>query len=251
MKRTFSAHTKRFLIRSFLLSFFISAIGYSIARLMMYEVPFSFLKDSIMLMKVTCSEWLMVIIIGACWQGLHYFMFSKDKGQPGISFILQRLYKLLFALLFLALFTACNAQPKGIRKDLNTGMVTKYNAIVPAESKIIMNGETLNHNQIPLGEKFVVVNENIKGLVVKNGKVSVGCSLTITDKNGHKMLAQSDLFKSNDVFNADTIKYLRCTVSTGKPMDWDEQYLVNITFWDKYGTGSIKNELPISIIDIP
>ena len=251
MKRTFSAHTKRFLTRSFLLSFFISAIGYSIARLMMYEVPFSFLKDSIMLFKVTCSEWLMVIVIGACWQGLHYFIFNRDKVQPNISFFLQRLYKLFFVVFFLALFISCNAQPKGIRKNLNTGMVTKYNAIVPGESRIIMNGETLNHNQVPLGEKFVVLKENIKGLIVKNGKVSVGCSLVITDKKGNKMLAESDLFKSNDVFDADSIKYLRCTVSTGKPMDWDEQYLVNVTFWDKYGSGTIKNELPILIIDVP
>lgn len=251
MKQKFSTHTKMFLIKSFLVSFFISAIGYSMARLMMYEIPFSFFNDSIMLLKVTGSEWLMVIIIGICWRGLHYFMFNTHKDKPNISFILQRLYKLLCVALFFILLTSCNAQQTGVKKDFNTGMVTRYKSIVPAGSRIIMNGETLNHTQIPLGEKFIVVNENIKGLVVKNGKVSVGCSLMVTDKKGNKMLAETDLFKNNDVFDAEKIKYLQCTVSTGKPMDWDEQYNVDITFWDKYGTGSIRNELPISIIDIP
>ena len=47
-----------------------------------------------------------------------------------------------------------------------------------------MNEEKLGHSQIPLGEKFVVVNSNVQGLVVKDNKISVECSLIIPDLDG-------------------------------------------------------------------
>jgi hypothetical protein len=43
-----------------------------------------------------------------------------------------------------------------------------------------MNNEVLNHTDIPVGESFILANDNIKGTVVENGKVSVGCSLQIS-----------------------------------------------------------------------
>lgn len=109
----------------------------------------------------------------------------------------------------------------------------------------------LNHTDIPLGESFIILNEKVKGFTVKDGKVSVGCALTITDKSGKALLSEPDLFKGNDVFKKDSLDYLRCTVNTGKPMEWEQNYDVSVLFTDKYGNGKIENKVTIRAIDIP
>ncbi|MGC4037543.1 MAG: hypothetical protein QM764_16395 [Chitinophagaceae bacterium] len=149
-------------------------------------------------------------------------------------------------------FLACNSiAPSGISKDINTGMVTSYTGLVPAGSKIVMNDEVLNHTDIPLGESFIIVNEKVKGFTAKDNKVSVGCALTIADKTGKKLLDEPDLFKGNDIFNKDSLDYLRCTVNTGKPMEWEQNYDVTVVFTDKYGKGKIENRVTIRAIDVP
>jgi hypothetical protein len=35
------------------------------------------------------------------------------------------------------------------------------------------------------------------------------------------------------------------------PMDWEETYAVNVTFWDKNGHGKIENNVSIRAIDMP
>ena len=39
--------------------------------------------------------------------------------------------------------------------------------------------------------------------------------------------------------------------TTGKPMEWEEKYNVKTGFWDKWGDGTITNEVTIRMIDIP
>jgi len=116
---------------------------------------------------------------------------------------------------------------------------------------MVMNDEVLNHNDIPMGESFLLVNDQLTGLVAKEGKVSVGASLIISDKTGKVLLKEDDLFRGKDVFHKDSVNYLKCTVPTGKPMEWEEKYDVAVTFWDKYGDGKIENKVTIRCIDIP
>lgn len=172
----------------------------------------------------------------------HVFTLLKDNPNQA-----------LFALLLSIILYSCDGQPlAGVNKDLNTGMVTTYSKIKPAETVIVMNEEKLGHTQIPLGEKFIVVNTNVKGLVVKDNKISIGCSLIITDLDGKELLREEDLFKDNSgIYDEKEAENLRCTVSTGKPMEYDKKYNVAVRFWDKYGTGSIENKLAIEIIDLP
>lgn len=150
------------------------------------------------------------------------------------------------------IFISCNSvQQSGIKKDINTGLLTTYSGLVPEESKIVMNEEVLNHADIPLGKSFIIINEKVKGFTVKDDKVSVGCALTITDKNGKELLSDPDLFAGKDVFKKDSLNYLKCTVNTGKPMEWEEKYDVTVVFTDKYGKGKIENKVTIRAIDIP
>ena len=160
--------------------------------------------------------------------------------------------KLIMAGILLLAFTACKMQGRyGIKKDFSNGITTTYTNMEPAEVLRVMNGEIVPHNVVLLGESFEVINRDVKGLVVKDGKVSVGCSLVITDSNNKKILVAEDLFKGKDVWDKDKAKELKCTINTGKPMDWEQQYDIVVTFWDKYGNGKLENRLNVNIEDIP
>ncbi|RYY46298.1 MAG: hypothetical protein EOO06_14795 [Chitinophagaceae bacterium] len=139
----------------------------------------------------------------------------------------------------------------GVKKDFDTGLTSSYRNMEPKKVFLVMNQEVLNHVDIPIGEKFLLINEDVRGLTEKDGKVSVGCSLKLTDQNGRILLDEQDLFAGNDIFKPEDAAVLRCTVTTGQPMQWEEKYNVAVKFWDKYGDGYIDNRVVIRAIDIP
>ena len=151
------------------------------------------------------------------------------------------------------ILASCNGPivSAGIKKDFNTGLSASYSGMEPEKVMLVMNNEVLNHNDIPLGESFLLVNDGIKGLQAKNGKVKVGCSLSITDLQGKVLLNEKDLFAGHDEFEEKDAKMLKCTVSTGEPMKWEEKYNVALAFWDKNGSGKIENRVTIRSIDMP
>ena len=154
-------------------------------------------------------------------------------------------------LIFASSLVSCNLPPTGIKKDFSTGLVTKYSGLVPSEVNMVMNGEELKQSDIPLGESFTIINKNINGFTIKDGKVSVGCSLKITDTAGRELLNEPDLFAETPTFQPDSAKTLKCEVNTGKPMDWDQKYAVTVIFWDKFGAGKIENATQILMIGKP
>ena len=98
---------------------------------------------------------------------------------------------------------------------------------------------------------FRLVNDEIDEMIEKNGNVSAGCSLCISDEKGTILLEEKDLFAGNDVFKKDSATRLKCTINTDKPMEWEKNYNIQVVFWDKYDSGKIINECTIRSIDIP
>lgn len=139
----------------------------------------------------------------------------------------------------------------GIKKDFNTGMSSSYSGMEPGKTFLVMNNEILHHTDIPLGESFMLVNDGVKGLEVKDGKVRVGCSLLITDQQNKILMQENDLFAGHDEFPEKEAKMLKCTVNTGAPMKWEEHYTVAVVFWDKNSNSKIENKVSIRCIDIP
>ena len=172
--------------------------------------------------------------------------------NPRLEHTLGKTMKITTAWLFI-LLASCNgpAINVGIKKDFNTGLSASFTGMEPEKVLLVMNNEVLNHADIPLGESFLLVNDGITGLRVKNGKVKVGCALSITDQKGTVLLNEKDLFEGHDEFAEKDARMLKCTVSTGKPMQWEERYTVAVTFWDKNGTGEIENAVTIRSIDLP
>ena len=150
----------------------------------------------------------------------------------------------------LSVSTGCHYSA-GVKKDLRTGLSSSYKNMEPEKVFLVMNKEVLTHTDIPLGEKFMVVNENVKGLEEREGKISLGCSLKITDQKGKILLEAKDLFEGKDLFKPEDASMLKCTVTTGDPMKWEEQYDIQVVFWDKYGDGKIENKVTIRAIDVP
>jgi hypothetical protein len=176
--------------------------------------------------------------------------YSSQSKKPGTVYARSILFLLLAACLFILI--ACNISVGGgVKKDLTTGLTTTYKNLVLEESLLIMNDEEIHHTDIPLGESILLVNKGVSGLVEKEGKVSTGCSLEITDSAGNILLKEQDLFKGHDMFDAKDATVLKCTINTGAPMKWDETYTAKVVFWDKYGKGNISNEVKLTMTDIP
>jgi hypothetical protein len=151
------------------------------------------------------------------------------------------------------ILVSCNGPivTAGIKKDFNTGMSSSYTGMEPEKVFLVMNNEVLNHTDIPIGESFLLVNDGIKGLQSKNGKVRVGCSLSITDEQGEILMDEKDLFEGHDEFEEKDAKLLKCTVNTGEPMKWEKKYNTAVTFWDKNGSGKIENHVTVRMVDMP
>jgi hypothetical protein len=161
------------------------------------------------------------------------------------------LLHVLIPMLVVMPMISCDHKLTGVKKDLATGLVTSYKDIEPSKAFLVMNDEVINHTDIPIGEKFILINDDVNGLVTKEGKVKVGCYLKIADKSGNTLLEEKDLFAGNDEFAPKDARMLKCTVSTGEPMKWEEKYDVFVSFWDKQGKGRIDNTVTIRMIDIP
>jgi hypothetical protein len=204
--------------------------------------------------NIFSTTMLIGTLLGSALFALYFLtVIAEVLLSNSISFVLPgKILACVIAVLVVVSIASCNGQVSvGIKKDLKTGLTAKYNNLEPEKVMLVMNDEVLNHTDIPLGESFMLVNDNVKGLKEKDGKVSVGCSLVIKDKNGKELLNEPDLLKGDaGVFSKD-ITYLKCTVNTGEPMQWEETYAVNVIFWDKNGTGKIENTVNIRAIDMP
>lgn len=224
---------------------------YGFLHFLFFESPFESANEAMMLLKL-CG-------VASCFAaGISMLLILSDLAE----FIIRRkktmlapVYVKTFSIALVALIiilNACNVPvTAGIKKDFNTGLTSSYSGMVPGKVFLVMNNEVLNHTDIPLGESFLLVNDNIKGLQVKNGKVTVGCSLRISDQLGKVLLDEKDLFAGHEEFTEKDAQMLKCTVSTGQPMKWDEKYNVLVVFWDKNDKSKIENNFTIRCIDIP
>lgn len=229
-----------------------AAVVYVCLRLLFYEIVNPFFEEVINL------AWtgLVAFCIGTLISMILILVYCAGKIRQSIATVAIPFKKpilatCVFLLLLLIGLNSMAQSAKGVKKDPGTGLTATYQTIVPEKVLLVMNNEVINHTDIPIGESFILVNKNVKGFVEKNGKVSVGCSLLITDKNGSKLLEAADLFKDRDLFDKKDMSYLKCTINTGAPMKWEEKYQVRVIFWDKFGPGKIVNKVTIRMIDIP
>jgi len=260
--RTLPEQKKKLLKSIFAFSQLLSLMVHGLVRLLFYQFPISFAEELWLLVKMFLFG---AYTAAGLYAGLAlHGLLKKFAGAIKSVFSSPLRQALVLLLVGSVVFTSCESQSMevtkniggkkttvGVKKDNTTGLHATYKNLEPETIRLVMNGETLNHSDIPLGESFVIRNENVKGLVAREGKVSIGCTLRIIDSAGKVLLQEEDLFKEKDVFDAMDATYLKCTVTTGQPMASEEMYTVQATFWDKYGDGRIANEVVIRSIDMP
>lgn len=251
MKRISINFIKRFFQQTFAAGTLFAISVYLWVRILLHDIPFEIMEETSMLLQMILTSCAVVALCTGSFYSMSFMIAKRNKIVAKLKPMKYQLTQLLILVVIAGVLAGCNAYAQGIKKDMNTGMVTHYKGLVVEDAQIVMNNEVLGHTDIPIGESFVIINQGIKGLTVKSDKVSVGCSLTITDKNGNVLLSEPDLFKGNDVLDKNKAEYLKCTVNTGAPMEWEEKYNVKVVFTDKYGTGTIENNVTIRIIDIP
>ena len=233
-----------------LLAIILSLIIYAFLRLLFFDFSIPVLEETINILKtistgatiglVTYSLFLLAELAEAMFK-------LWPKMRPFTKLVLP--LSVIGLLLFLSSCTG--SLNVGIKKDFSTGLVSDYKNMEPEKVMLVMNDEVLNHTDIPVGESFILANDNIKGMVVGNGKVAVGCSLQIADTSGKIIFDEKDLFREGGIYNEKEAKLLKCTVSTGVPMEAEEYYDVVVKFWDKKGKGFINNKVRIHMIDMP
>lgn len=230
----------------------VSLLIYAFMHCIFFDFPFEIAEEILTLVKLFSVASLFAVSINAIilLADAAEFMILRKK-QLVFSNHLKTVAVALVVLV--VILSSCNGPivSAGIKKDLNTGLSSSYTGMEPEKVFLVMNNEILNHTDIPIGESFLLVNDGIKGMEVKNGKVKVGCSLSVSDQQGKVLLNEKDLFANHDEFEEKDAKMLKCTVGTGAPMKWEEKYNVAVTFWDKNGPGKIENKVTIRSIDMP
>jgi len=251
MQGNFTKQLRKDLTLTFLTG---SALGLTVfawIRSILYEIPFSIKEDGINMFRVILTGWILMIVLRLSIYVL-FFITERLESISIPKLILRLNSRTVATILFFSLFfMSCKMNSTGISKELDTGLTTKYSGLKPERTRIVMNDEVLNHHDIPLGESFKIINEGVSGFEVRDGKVSVSCSLEITDAEGKVLLSAPDLFKGNNDFTKEKAEVLSCTVNTGEPMKWEENYQVRAVFIDNYGKGTIENKITIRAIDIP
>ena len=228
-----------------------ASIIYAFLRLSLPQAQFTMLYEMILFLKVIFISSVSALGLYSIFP-LSVLIEHISRKFSKFQFNRSSLLRIILIITIGLGTSSCQAQTlRGVKKDLNTGLRTTYENLVPGETEMVMNGEVIGHTDIPLGEEFIIVNKGVRGLVTKAGKVSVGCSLVITDKKNNILLKDQDLFKNVNGIDVAKAKYLKCIVSTGKPMEWEEEYNVHVVFWDKWGQGKIVNDVSIRMVDIP
>jgi hypothetical protein len=137
---------------------------------------------------------------------------------------------LLIPILVFVLF-ACS---KGIKKDLTTGLTTRYNGFAVEEILLVDSADqTLTSTQIPLDSRFSIVMQGITNYQSKGDKVFPGLSLSVTDSQGNAVINEADLFSTSEGYSAEDASVLRATVTVGNPMQSGQTYHCKVRVFDK------------------
>lgn len=251
MERNFTRQLRRDLKLTFITGAGTGITVFAWIRTILYEIPFTLKEDGVILFRIILTGWMLMILLRLSVYGLCFIADRLETISFQKLFSAARLKPALSILLISIFFMACQLKTTGVTKELDTGLVTRYRGLKPERSRIVMNNETLTHNDIPIGESFRIINEGVSGFESKDGKVSVTCSLEIKDMKGHVLLSAPDLFEGKNLFSKDSVSMLSATVNTGKPMEWEEKYEVKAIFKDNYGNGTIENKITIRAIDMP
>ena len=140
---------------------------------------------------------------------------------------------ILFFVFIAGLVCGCSFN-KGVKKNLATGLYYSHNGF-KGNNVVAYNGynERLQDNKLPENSILMLYFDNIENFTVVDGKVSIGCELTVTDPDGNTMLHYDDLYKDLKAVSLEDAKYSHVRVTLAKPIVAGKTYTVKSKLFDK------------------
>jgi hypothetical protein len=128
---------------------------------------------------------------------------------------------------------ACNFSV-GTNKDFATGLSYSYNGFAVDEVLLVgPDNVAQSNNEVQLNSKVAIVAQGITNYELKDGKAFPGLMLSLTDKSGHSIIEEADLFANSEGYSATDAAALRGSVTVGDPMTSGETYHLKMRVWDK------------------
>lgn len=144
-----------------------------------------------------------------------------------------------YAVVLLSLFiVSCNGGchfSKGYKKDVRTGLTSRYNGLSVSEV-YLANGEVqLYSNKVPMESKVLVVAKGLSNFTLREGKVFPGCRMVVTDKAGNKVLNIPDLFEAytDKGVAPEDARTVSASLTVGRPMTQGNTYHLAVDIFDK------------------
>lgn len=151
------------------------------------------------------------------------------------------------SLLLVITLTGCQFS-KSIKKDLISGLLTTGDGISCDDVYLTVDNEKTNRTTFIYGEQFLVNFNNIEGFIKENDYVFPGMKLVVLSKTGDTILQTNDLYI--DYSNGIKITPLKLTsdVTVASPINSKGEYTLNVSIWDKKGTGTFSAKLDFKVI---
>ncbi len=153
---------------------------------------------------------------------------------------------LVFFIFAALILNACNV---GAKKDLLSGLKVTNSGLSYKEAFLYMDTVKLTTSEFPIGKDVVMEVDGTEGFVEKDGKVYLGASLDIFDKDGKKVMDNPDLFANYDAegLAKEQVAVLTLTLTVGSPLVSGSKYTWKSKIWDKNGKGVINAETEFTV----
>ncbi|UCH14365.1 MAG: hypothetical protein JSV22_14860 [Bacteroidales bacterium] len=155
--------------------------------------------------------------------------------------------KLLSTFFIICLLCTCSV---GVNKDLLTGLSYSYKGLSLEDAYLSVDNEEIKTNEIEYGKKVNIVLTGVKGYDLDDGKVDIGCKITVSDNEGNALISADDAFAASHEggLTPDQAEMLNTSLTIGKPLAINNEYKWETLFWDKNGKGTISTEITIKVI---
>jgi hypothetical protein len=127
-----------------------ASIIYAFLRLSLPQAQFTMLYEVILFLKVMLISSVSALSLYSIFP-LSVLIEHISRKFSKFQFSRSSLLRIILIIAIGLGTSSCQAQTlRGVKKDLNTGLRTTYENLVPGETEMVMNGEVIGHTDIPL-----------------------------------------------------------------------------------------------------
>ena len=156
--------------------------------------------------------------------------------------------KVLFFLFASVILTGCKFS-RSVEKDLISGLTSAGKDLSCGDVYLKVNDERVSGNKFTYGETIYIYFDDVKGFANENGNVFPGMSVSVTGIAGDTVLSARDLYEGyTEGMNFSPLQ-LSADLTLADPVRSNADYKLEISIWDKKGTGTFRSELQFNVAE--